>query len=177
VEYHGAVLELPSAPMTAALAAAYLGATLGRPVAAVSATLVARERGMELREIRSEADTDFNSLVEARLTTEQGTHEVAGTLFGRREPRVVRLDGYEMDARPEGVVLFVSNDDRPGMLGHVCGCLGDAGLNIAACSVGRDVSGGRALAVLNVDAPVPDAVCDAIRGVAGILTVRRASFR
>ena len=73
-------------------------------------------------------------------------------------------------------MLLVSNDDRPGMLGHICGCLGRAGLNIAECSVGRDQHGGRALAVLNLDAPASDTVCAAIAAGQGILAVHRAAL-
>jgi D-3-phosphoglycerate dehydrogenase len=176
IEYHGAVLELPVEPITAALAGGYLEHLLGRPVPPVSARLVAKERELALREIRSEADGDYTTLIEARLTTEQGTHEAAGTLFGRREPRLVRLDGYEMDARPEGHLLLVSNDDRSGMLGHICGAIGTAGLNIAECAVGRDEAGGRAMAVLNLDQPVDDALASAIAAGDGILRVRRATL-
>ncbi|MHC5020631.1 MAG: ACT domain-containing protein [Planctomycetota bacterium] len=176
IEYHGAVLELPVEPITAALAGGYLEQLLGRPVPPVSARLVAKERELALREIRSEADGDYTTLIEARLTTEQGTHEAAGTLFGRREPRLVRLDGYEMDARPEGHLLLVSNDDRSGMLGHICGAIGAAGLNIAECAVGRDEAGGRAMAVLNLDQPVDDALASAIAAGDGILRVRRATL-
>lgn len=177
IEYHGAVLDLPTEPISAALVGGYLEHLLGRPVPPVSARLVAKERDLTLREIRSEADGDYTTLVEVRLTTETGTHEAAGTLFGRSEPRLVRLDGFEMDARPDGHLLLVSNDDRSGMLGHICGAIGAAGLNIAECAVGRDHAGGRAMAILNLDQPVDDALAAAIGAGGGIVRVRRATLR
>ena len=174
VECRGAAADLPAAPITLAAAGAYLGAILGRPVPPVAVPLVARERGCALRETRAVADEDFASLVICRLETERETHEAAGTIFGRREPRLVRLDGYELDARPAGAMLLVTNDDRPGMIGHIGTVLGAAGCNIAECSVGRDRSGGHALAVLTLDAPVPPEVCARIAAGPGILSVRRA---
>ena len=89
----------------------------------------------------------------------------------------MRLDGYDMDARPDGHLLLVSNDDRSGMLGHICGAIGAAGLNIAECAVGRDREGGRAMAILNLDQPVDDVLAAAIGAGEGIVRVRRATLQ
>ncbi|MCI0341798.1 MAG: ACT domain-containing protein, partial [Planctomycetales bacterium] len=174
VEHRGKLLELPTGPITAAALAGYLEATLGRPVNRVSAGLLAKERGLSVREVRSDEDADYVALVSLRLETATGPRLLAGTLFGRREPRLVRLDGYEMDARPEGDLLIGANDDRPGIIGRIGTMLGAANVNIAHCAVGRDRTGGRALAYLNVDSPVPAEVADALARSPGMIWVRRA---
>src|SRR5207244_11056184 len=97
---------------------------------------------------------------------------VAGTIFGEKQPRIVHLDGYDTDAIPIGHMLLVSNNDTPGIIGKIGTLMGDNKINIATMTVGRDASGGTALAILNVDSPVPAEIARRLEAEPGILWTR-----
>jgi D-3-phosphoglycerate dehydrogenase len=176
IEYSGAVLEYPTRPLTASFLKGFLQGRLSEPVNPVNAVLLAREAGLRVQETRAAEPQDFAALVAATLRGRDGVRSAAGTLFGKREPRLVRLDEYHLDAIPRGSMLIVSNDDRPGMVGRIGTALGDAGVNIAYLSLGRDRSGGRAIAILNLDSPLPDAVLKDIAAIDGVLWAERVTL-
>ncbi len=176
VEFSGAVNEYPTRPLTASLLKGLLQAKLSDPVNPVNAVLLARESGIRVQETRAAESPDFTALVSATLRGPAGERSVAGTLFGKRDPRLVRVDAFQLDAMPQGPMLIVSNDDRPGMVGRLGGLLGDAHVNIAYMSLGRDRSGGRAIAVLNLDSPLPDPLFRAIAAQDGVHWVERVTL-
>jgi D-3-phosphoglycerate dehydrogenase / 2-oxoglutarate reductase len=123
----------------------------------VNAPLLAEERGIEVREERRRASRDFTSLM--RVTAVSGDEEVmvAGTTLGRDdEPRLVRALGYEIEIGLEPRMLFVVNDDRPGMIGRLGTLLGEAGVNIAHMAVSRNRRSAKALMAITLDS-TPDA--------------------
>jgi D-3-phosphoglycerate dehydrogenase len=174
VEYRGDVPDEATGALSVAVLRGFLESHVSGPVNAVNASLVAKERGVGLREIRSAEAVDYANLVTVTVEATGGQRQISGTLFGRNIPRIVRLDGYHFDALPEGHLLFVSNDDRPGIIGLVGSTMGRSNINIAYMNVGRDHSGGRAIAILNVDSEVPEPVLKEIRDAPGILWVRTA---
>jgi D-3-phosphoglycerate dehydrogenase len=178
LEYSGAVLECPTRFLTASFLKGYLQDKLSDPVNPVNALLLAREAGIRVQETRAAEPQDFAALIAASLGAREGgvRRSAAGALFGKREPRLVRLDEYHLDAIPQGPMLIVSNDDRPGMVGRMGTVLGDAGVNIAYLSLGRDRSGGRAIAIFNLDSPLPDAVLKAIAAIDGVLWAERVNL-
>ncbi len=128
----------------------------------VNAPRVAAERGVDVTESRSPRTEDFQSLV--RITVGDGEDEVAveGTLFTENEPRIVRIDGYRVDAIPAGHVLVARNRDEPGVIGFIGTVLGEEGLNIAGMFNARETRGGEALTVYNLDEPIDDDTLHAI---------------
>lgn len=148
------------------------------PVNLVNAAHLAREHGVHVVQQATEDAEDYVHLVTTEVETVDPrssaiqVRRLAGTIFGQRSPRLVRLDGYLTDAAPEGPMLLVSNDDKPGIIGTIGTMLGEAGINIASMYVGRDVTGGTALALLNVDTPVPEEIVAALVKKPGILWVR-----
>jgi len=176
VEFSGTVLDYPTRPLTASLLKGFLEGRLSDPVNTINALLLARESGLRVNETRATEPQDFSALVSASVKGRDGTRSVAGALFGKRNPRLVRLDEYHLDAIPEGPVLIVSNDDRPGMVGRIGTVLGDAAVNIAYLSLGRDRSGGRAIAILNLDSPLPDTVLKAVGSIDGVIWTARVTL-
>jgi D-3-phosphoglycerate dehydrogenase len=142
--------------------AALNGAFQGRVEEAVNyvnAPLVAQERGIEVREERRRVSRDYSSLVHIKAVTGAEELVVAGTVIGRElEPRLVGALGYEVEiGLVEPLMLFVVNDDRPGMIGRLGTILGEAGINIANMAVSRNRPQARALMVLTLDSPIsPD---------------------
>ena len=176
LEYSGTVLEYPIRPLTASFLKGFLQGKLSDPVNPINAHLLAREAGLRVQETRAAEPQDFAALVVATLRGRDGVRSAAGALFGKRDPRLVRLDEFHLDAIPEGSMLIVSNDDRPGMVGRIGAALGDAGVNIAYLSLGRDRSGGRAIAIFNLDSPVSDAVLRSIGSIDGVLWAERVTL-
>ena len=145
----------------------FAGAT-DEPVTFVNAPQLAKEQGVEVREISTTTAVDFVNLI----TLRGGGHALAGTLSGRRgEPRIVMVDDHPTDVPPSADMLVVRNDDRPGMIGVVGTALGNAGVNIADMDVGRLPGEGSAIMVLAVTSPAPDDLVDALRKMPGIVSV------
>ena len=173
LEYSGAVQEYPMRPLTSSFLKGFLQAKLSDPVNVVNAHLLAKDAGIRVLETRAAEPQDFAALISATLRGRDGTRSAAGALFGKREPRLVRLDEFHLDAIPEGSMLIVSNDDRPGMVGRIGTALGAASVNIAYLSLGRDRSGGRAIAIFHLDSPVSDELLGQIARIDGVLWAER----
>ncbi len=173
VEYHGDIADQPTAPLTASLLKGYFQTFQSGPVNLVNAAYLAQSAGVRLSETRSAEQRDFANLLGATFVTSEGRTAVAGTLFGKGNPRIVRLDNYYFDALPEGEILLVSNDDTPGMLGKIASILGRNDINIGFLSMGRDTPAGTAVAILNLDSAVPEGVVREIESTRGVLWVRR----
>jgi len=142
------------------------------PVNLINAPVIARELGLRVEEQRHSEAADFTNLVEVSVETDAGRRSVRGTVLGGDGVRLVGLDGFRFEAKPEGHLLFYQNVDRPGMLATVGGILAEAGVNIASLALGRDRPGKTALTVICVDDPVPAVVVDRVRRIEGVADVR-----
>jgi D-3-phosphoglycerate dehydrogenase / 2-oxoglutarate reductase len=143
-----------------------------RGVTLVNARALAAERGVDVLESTSTARVAFSNLLVLRLKTSECDFSVAGTLFGRNHLRLVDVDGVEMDAILQGHVLFVKNDDTPGVVGHLGTVLGERAINIARMTVGRKPGSGRAVMIIEVDSPVPAEVTAAVAAIPGVREAR-----
>jgi D-3-phosphoglycerate dehydrogenase len=143
-------------------------------VNAVNAPRVAEERGVEVTESKTRQAEDFRSLVTVTVGDGDGDDElsVCGTLFAGDDPRIVRVDGYRVDAIPSGQMLVARNYDEPGVIGLIGTVLGDEGINIAGMYNGRETIGGEALTVYNLDDAVPEAVRERLEDDERIIDVR-----
>jgi D-3-phosphoglycerate dehydrogenase len=121
---------------------------------AVNANRIADERGVEVTEARTRQVEDFQSLVTVTVSDGERSMSVSGTQFADDDPRIVRIDGYRVEAVPSGHMLVVRNRDEPGVIGFIGTALGDHDVNIAGMFNGRTDRGGEALTVYNLDDPV-----------------------
>jgi D-3-phosphoglycerate dehydrogenase len=172
LRYAGEVASLTVAPLTVTFLRGLLAVILKETVSDVNAPYLARQRGLKLVESRTAVGESFASLVGAELRTDVGTWQVAGTLFHRREPRIVEVDGYGMEAHPSGWLLVLTNDDVPGVIGRIGTLFGTHGINIAGMQLGRKAPGGRAVSILNLDGAVPDPVLAELRALPYIRTAK-----
>jgi D-3-phosphoglycerate dehydrogenase len=165
VEYRGDVAEKSTRLVTAGFAAGLLSQALDAEVNLVNAEWMAGERGIQLTESRTSESGNFTTLILASLTTDSGTRTAAATVFGNQFLRLVRLDGFQLDAFLDGHLLVVRHHDVPGLIGFIGSVLGEHQVNIAHLSLGRehDEPGGDALAVLNLDSPPDDLALDQLR--------------
>jgi D-3-phosphoglycerate dehydrogenase len=126
----------------------------------VNAPRIAQERGIEVTESKSRQAEDFQSLLRVSVGDGDESITVDGTLFADEDARIVRIDGYRVDAIPYGRMLVARNYDEPGVIGHIGTVLGDNDINIASMFNAREASGGEALTVYSLDDPLSDAVRD-----------------
>lgn len=144
-------------------AAGLLSAALSEEANIVNAELLARERGIEIKEEISTEIGDFSSLVSATLITDQGEITAAGTVFGKQFLRLIKLDHFHLDAYLDGILLLYHHIDRPGVIGHIGTICGRHNVNIAQMALGRiaDRPGGESIAVLHLDnEPSADALAE-----------------
>jgi D-3-phosphoglycerate dehydrogenase len=170
--YAGEMAALAVEPLTVTFLRALLGVILEENVTDVNAPYLARQRGVRVVESRTPVSENFAGLLTAELRTDRGAWQVAGTLFHRREPRLVQVDGFDLEAHPTGWMLVLSNDDVPGVIGRIGTLLGAHGINIAGMQLGRERPGGRAVSILNLDSAVPDAVLGELRALPRIRSAR-----
>ena len=123
-------------------------------------------------ESKTPVSEHFASLLTAELATDRGQWQVAGTLFHRREPRIVQVDGFDLEAHAEGWMVVLANDDVPGVIGRIGTLFGANGINIAGMQLGRQRPGGHAVSVLSLDTPAPDAVLAELRALPSIRSAR-----
>ncbi len=164
VEYHGEIATGSTSSLTSAVVLGLMESFAEEgTLNLVNARMVAQERGVRIDELTSSEAEDYASLLTVALEFEGGGRRVlSGTLFGHQDPRIVRVDEYDLDAVPEGHMLFYVNDDVPGIIGRIGSTMGRRQINIARMACGRHHVGGRALTVLNVDSPVPETVIEEI---------------
>ncbi len=164
--------EEQGVPLTVAALMGALETHLGGGVNYVNAEAVAATRGIEVVRAIHHGRGDYSRLVGIKLAGEGGTVELAGTLFGESDARVVRFEGYRLEFRPEGRLLVLQNLDQPGVVGKLGSILGEAGVNIADIHLARESQGEAAVAVLRLDnAPAP-AVLETLRQLDEVIRVR-----
>lgn len=169
VHYCGEVCKYNTSPITVAIVKGILDPILNESVNYVNAPFLAKDRGMKVIESKSSEAEDFATLIAVTVKTETKESTVVGTLFGKGDPRIVRLDGFHIDAVPFGYMLILSNEDVPGIIGSVGATLGKYKINIAGLALGRKEKGGLAVTSLNVDESVPDDVLAEIRKLPHVL--------
>lgn len=173
VEYRGEAAELNTEPVTIAALKGLLTPILEETVNFVNAPLIAKERGIEVKEVRSAEAGDYQMIIALKIRAGGAERSVSGTLFHRRVPRIVEVDGFPVEIIPEGTLLLMFNNDKPGVIGSIGTYLGKNGINIARMHFGRETAGGRAISVVSIDAPVTQEQAEEIRKLPNILSVRQ----
>lgn len=124
----------------------------------VNAPHLAQERGIAISQTSGLPTPDYPNLISCRVVWAGGSRTIAATLFSHNEPRLVQIDGFRVDVRPEGTILVTRSRDLPGFIGRVGTVLGELGINIATWRTGRTEPGGIAISFITVDKDVPDFV-------------------
>ena len=174
VEFEGEVAALNCKPLTA-IALQGLLAPLLEGVNMVNAPAIAAERNIRVREITSDGVGDYHTLITLIVTTEQQTRSISGTLFND-EPRIVTIKGIHMDAKLGPNMLFVTNRDKPGLIGALGTLLGDAGVNIATFNLGRAEAGGDAIALIEIDDPPSQELIDKVCCLEHVIMAKAMRF-
>ncbi|MCZ4296814.1 phosphoglycerate dehydrogenase [Henriciella marina] len=160
IEYEGEVAELNRKPVTAAALSGLLHASRG-DVNMVSAPSILAESGVKLSETKTEESPVYDNLIRIKVkvprtanSDETGWRSLAGTVSAGR-PRIVEVKGMPLEGAFSSVMLYVNNIDKPGFIGALGAMLGEAGINIATFHLGRQDTGGEAIALIGIDGLPP----------------------
>ncbi|MFN2515245.1 MAG: phosphoglycerate dehydrogenase [Pyrinomonadaceae bacterium] len=176
LEFAGEIVELNAAPVTRSFLAGLLRDVSAR-VNAVNAFLIAEERGIKVTTSYFRAGSDFVPAIRTHVAGASGGQSLAGTIFGfgeqKREGRITEIDGFHIEAIPQGHMLVMRNRDVPGVIGRVGTILGEGSVNISRFHLGRRERGGEAMAVVEVDAPLKSSTLDELRSFAEVISARQ----
>jgi D-3-phosphoglycerate dehydrogenase len=172
IEYHGEAAELQSAPMYVAALKGLLTPILEETVNYVNAPAIAKERGIEVKETKSDNAGNFASLLTMKVTTSTGKKIVSGSVFHKTEPRFIEVDGVALEIIPEGNMLYIHNNDKPGVIGDLGNLVAKNNINISRMQLGREQSGGLAISVVGIDVAASESLLKEIRSIPNVLSVK-----
>jgi D-3-phosphoglycerate dehydrogenase len=175
IAYSGMVADLNTKPLTA-IAVQGLLSPLMESVNMVNAPVIARERGIEISEVKKEASDRYHTLISLTVTTERQTRTVSGTLFGNGAPRLVDVNGINLEAEIGPHMLYLINNDEPGFIGSLGTTLGDAGVNIASFHLGRPTKGSDAIALLQLDQEIGESLLEKVRALPQVHQAQTLAF-
>ncbi len=176
IEYYGEASEVDTAAIKIAAIKGLLTPVLKEEVNFVNAPIIAKERGIEVKETKSAGAIDYQSMIKIRIKAKDKESYFAGTLSSKKDPRVIAIDDFEVEIIPEGELLFIFNIDKPGVIGNIGTILGKHNINIARMQFGRETPGGRAISVVTIDTPATLPIIEEIKGLPNILSVKRLTL-
>ncbi|MFQ5535101.1 MAG: phosphoglycerate dehydrogenase [Sphingomonadales bacterium] len=176
IEFQGHVTTINCRPLCAVVLQSLLAPVLDSTVNMVNAGIVARERNIEITEVKREQAGDYSTRMCLTVTTERHKRTIAGTLSSDQRPRIVHVEGINIEAELGPHMLYISNQDRPGFIGELGRTLGESEVNIATFHLGRGEKGGRAIALIEVDGPIRAEVLRDIRALHDVRRVKVLKF-
>jgi D-3-phosphoglycerate dehydrogenase len=168
----GAIQEVNVAPITISLIKGLLEPVLNEAVNYINAPIIAKERGIKVIESKNSEVKDYTNMITLTVKTSKETSITAGALFGKHDPRIVRINEFSVEFIPEGFILAVSNDDRPGVIGNLGTTLGENKVNIARLHLSRDTQAKQALVILNTDSVVSTDVLEKLRKLPHVISIK-----
>jgi D-3-phosphoglycerate dehydrogenase len=175
ISYAGHAASLNTRPLTQVVLTGLLRPQLAS-VNMVNAPALAKQRNIDVRVVTSESVRDYQTLMTVEVVTERGPRAVSGTLFQDAEPRLVSIRGIPIEARLGPHMLYVRNQDRPGLVGGLGKILGDAQINVATFHLGREKPGGDAIALVEIDAPISEQILAQVCALPHVLHAKQLNF-
>ncbi len=168
LEYSGELAEMNTSPITVAFLKGLFTPILQDAVNYVNAPVIAKDRGIRVVESKSESSDDFVNVLRIRVVTSEGENVLVGTVFGKNEPRLVRLNTFRLEALLQGPMLLVYNNDVPGVIGALGVTLGGDSVNISRMTVGREEASNQNIILLNTDSVVTKELLAKVKGLENI---------
>jgi len=176
VAFAGDFQGMDMSPVATAALRALLAPVVKDDVNFVNARMIAKERGIKFMETTSSESEDYLNLITMRCVTSEMTNTVSGTLFGKTDTRIVRINTFRLEMIPKGHLALIHNIDRPGSIGEIGTTLGKHAINIGRMQVGQEEEGNRNIIFLCTDTPIPQHVIDELRGLASVKKVIPLEF-
>ncbi|MFH1540629.1 MAG: phosphoglycerate dehydrogenase [Elusimicrobiota bacterium] len=173
INYSGEVTKYDLAPLTiAAIKGTLEQISDANTLNFINASLIAQEKGIKISETRTSETTNFTNLIVLKLKTENAENIIAGTVFGKKVIRIVKINDYYVDIEPSENILIFTNVDKPGVVGKVGTILGKNSINIASLELGRKAAGSDAITIVNVDNQIDNNVLSEIKNLPEIKNVK-----
>lgn len=172
IAYSGEIAGQDTSSLSMALVRGLLEPVVKEAVNYINAMPVARSRGIQIKESKTALNEEFTNLVSLTIKTDKETRSCAATLSSKREPRIVKIDDFYLEAVPKGYLLVMKNRDVPGIIGTIGTLMGTNRINIASMVCGRTAAGDVAVNVVNVDSPIPADLLEQIRRLDNILAAK-----
>lgn len=156
IAYDGDFGDIDLSPVTTAVICGLLEPLVIDDVNAVNARFLAKEMGIRVLESNTEDAQEFMNLLSVKVRTDKEESTVAGTVFGKSDPRVVKINDFRLEMKPEGYLTLIQNMDIPGEIGNIGTVLGNNNINISRMTVGQEAEGkgGRNIVFLRTDTPL-----------------------
>ncbi len=151
LEYSGELADLNTSSITIAFLKGLFTPILKDAVNYVNAPIIAKDRGIRVVESKSQQADDFTNVLSIKVKTSEGENTLVGTVFGKNEPRLVRLNNFRLEALTAGPMLLVYNNDVPGVIGALGTTLGNWNVNINRMTVGREEASKQNIILLSTD--------------------------
>jgi D-3-phosphoglycerate dehydrogenase / 2-oxoglutarate reductase len=176
VEYTGDFQGLDLSPVTTAILKGLLTPTVKDDVNTVNAPILAKERGIKVSETASAESDEFLNLVTVRVVTTEMDCTLAGTIYGKQDSRIVRINNFRLEMIPLGHMAIIHNLDKPGAIGSIGTTLGNHDINIARMQVGQEEDGSHNIIFLNTDTQIPEFVLEELRALPMVKSVTPLEF-
>ena len=176
INFSGDLLHSAATLITASFLKGFLSRKLSESVNLINAPYLAKEIGIVINEIKTGANSSYTNLLSVECETDRGNRLLEGTVFGNNELRIVNIDSYHLELKPEGHMLFYYNLDKPGMLATVGKALAEADINIAGLSLGRLEAGKEALTIINTDSEIDQKVLNRISAIKGVKDIQKVKI-
>lgn len=171
IVYGGTVAEKDTKPVTISAVKGFLEA-LGHSANFVNSLMKLKDFGIALTESKTDSTNGYSNLVTLTLAGPKESVSIYGTVYGKKEGRIVQINEYRVNVPSDGYMIMATHEDRPNIIGPCCIVLGEDQINIGGMNVGRKPSGGEQIMVLNVDHPVSDETLNKLSEVSGIIKAR-----
>lgn len=171
ISYSGELVSTSNGLLLSAFLKGYLSKLIPDSVNLVNSTLLAKELGLLIEEKISGENSDYKNLLAITISSDKAEYSLSGTVFGSNDIRVVSMNNFKIEFKPEGNLLFYSNIDKPGVLATVGKILAENDINIAGLSLGRKGLGEEAITVINVDSIITKVVVSKISSISGVNNV------
>ncbi|HHT36684.1 MAG: phosphoglycerate dehydrogenase [Candidatus Wallacebacter cryptica] len=176
VHYSGPITALETTLVTRGLLAGFLQPRVDFIVNDVNAPIIAKEYGISYGEKYLDNGSVYTNLIKAVAITDKGSFTLEGTCIREYGPRIVSIDGFDIDLAPFGSVLLVDHVDTPGVVGRVGQVLGSNAINIGGMQVGRKQQGGAALMIINIDKPITPEVHAELEAISEVTRITNIEF-
>ena len=172
IEYTGELAATETQALTTAFLKGLLNPILQDSVNFVNAPGIAKKRHLQVRDVKSHRTGYFSTAINVKIATEKGEHTLTGTLFAGKEAKIVQIDRFRLDFKPEGYLLLAPHLDKPNMIGQIATVLGSAGININGMQVGSTAIEGTNLMAIATSGDIPNDIMLKLRGIEGIIDVK-----
>ena len=176
IKYNGDIAGLTVEPITISVLKGLLSRSIDG-INMVNAPFIAKERGIQVQESKSNEVHEYTSTLQLKVETKNGGRNITGSIFGKGDPRIVKFDDFFMEAVLSKNMLVLNNMDVPGVIGNLGNTLGKHNINVAGFHLGRLKEKGKAMAIINIDSPPTSEALRELRETPNMLSVYSVTLK